>query len=79
MRSALNARPTASQGVAPAAAPNANPPAPGVPEVVPFCSAHVVPFYSALDISGIEPKEAVMYTVLYTVLAHSELPDLGSR
>ena len=49
MRSALNARPTASQGVAPAAAPNANPPAPGVPEVVPFCSAHVVPFYSALD------------------------------
>jgi len=49
LRSALNARPTASQGVAPAAAPNANPPAPGVPEVVPFCSAHVVPFYSALD------------------------------
>ena len=49
MRSALNARPTASQGFAPAAAPNANPRAPGAPEVVPVCSALMVPFYSALD------------------------------
>lgn len=29
--------------------PNANQLAPGIPEVVPFCSALVVPFYSALD------------------------------